>query len=102
MKPVYGHLDLLILGALAEDELHGYGLIERLREKSSGLFALAEGTLYPALHRLEREKLLKSRWDGQATRRRRIYRVTEAGKKQLTAERAEWQAFARGVAAVLR
>ena len=74
MKPVYGHLDLLVLAALADDELHSYGLIERLREKSKGLFELAEGTLYPALHRLEREGWLASRWDGQAARRRRLSR----------------------------
>ena len=102
MKPVYGHLDLLILATLDDDELHGYALIERLRDKSDGLFALAEGTLYPALHRLEREGWLKSRWDGQAARRRRVYRVTAAGRKQLASERLQWRAFARGVAGVLR
>lgn len=102
MKPVYGHLDLLLLAALDDEELHGYALIERLREKSGGLFALAEGTLYPALHRLEREGWLKSRWSGEAARRRRVYKVTAAGRKQREAERGEWQTFARAVAAVLR
>src|SRR5438445_13215435 len=100
MKPVYGHLDLLILAALADDELHGYALIERLRQRSDGLFALAEGTLYPALHRLEREGWLKSRWDGKAPRRRRVYRVTAAGHKQLAVERRAWRSVARGAAGV--
>src|SRR5438270_2670046 len=102
MKAVYGYLDLLVLAALADDELHGYALIERLREKSAGAFALAEGTLYPALHRLERAGWLKSRWEGAEARRRRVYRVTAAGRKQLAVEREEWKLFARGVAGVLR
>jgi PadR family transcriptional regulator PadR len=57
-----GHLDALLLAAIAEGPVHGYGVIERLRARSGGHFDLPEGTIYPALHRLERDRLLSSKW----------------------------------------
>ncbi|WP_460915637.1 PadR family transcriptional regulator [Plantactinospora veratri] len=75
-----GHLDLLLLGALRRaGPAHGYALIAALRDRSEGTFDLPEGTVYPALHRLERDGLVSSEWDAGASRRRRVYRLTPLG-----------------------
>jgi DNA-binding PadR family transcriptional regulator len=95
-----GHLDLLLLAVLEDEPAHGYAVITRLRERSDGGFDLPEGTIYPALHRLERAGLLTSDWMAHAGRRRRAYTLTAAGHRALAAERASWARFARGVAAV--
>ena len=81
---------------------HGYALIANLRERSGGVFDLPEGTVYPALHRLEREGLVASEWDTGAARRRRVYRLTPNGAAALTAKRRDWQEFARGMQALIR
>jgi DNA-binding PadR family transcriptional regulator len=99
---VRGHLDLLLLSVLADGPAHGYAIIASLRERSDGAFDLPEGTVYPALHRLERAGLLTSRWDDRPARRRREYAITAAGSAALAAKRQEWRAFARGVQAVVR
>jgi DNA-binding PadR family transcriptional regulator len=97
-----GHLDLLLLSTLRQTGVaHGYALIVALRDKSGGTFDLPEGTVYPALHRLERDGLVTSEWDTGASRRRRLYRLTPAGIASLAAKRREWRAFARGVQAVV-
>jgi PadR family transcriptional regulator PadR len=96
-----GHLDLLLLSALAEGPSHGYLLIERLRERSDGAFDLPEGTVYPALHRLERDGLLSSEWTEAPGRRRRVYRLTRAGRAALGRRETEWRSFARAVEAVI-
>ncbi|MDQ6803990.1 MAG: PadR family transcriptional regulator [Actinomycetota bacterium] len=96
-----GQLDPLILATVAEDSAHGYAILQRLRQRSSGAFDLAEGTIYPALHRLERDGLLSSSWSSESGRRRRVYRVTRAGRSALHARRREWTRFARAVEAVL-
>jgi PadR family transcriptional regulator, regulatory protein PadR len=72
-----GHLDLLLLAAVRARPAHGYAIIENLRLRSGGNLNLPEGTVYPALHRLERAGLLKSRWSEASGRRRRTYEVTE-------------------------
>jgi PadR family transcriptional regulator PadR len=95
-----GHLDALLLSVVAEGEAHGYALIERLRERSEGDFDLPEGTVYPALHRLEEAKLLKSAWV-DAGRRRRVYSLTDKGARTLGERRSEWTRFARSVSVVL-
>lgn len=97
-----GHVDLLVLAVLAEGPLHGYAVIERLRERSGDAFDLPEGTVYPVLHRLERSGLLASEWTELGGRRRRTYRLTTAGRGALAEQRANWQEFAAAVAAVLR
>ena len=74
-----GNLDMLLLAVLAAGPGHGYSIITRLRDRSSGAFDLPEGTVYPALHRLETAGLLDSNWDVVAGRRRRLYRLTAAG-----------------------
>src|SRR5690349_14458275 len=96
-----GHLDALVLATLEESPLHGYAVIERLRGRSEGAFDLAEGTVYPVLHRLEAEGLLASSWSTAAGRRRRVYRLTRRGRTALAAGRAEWKRFAHAVEAVL-
>ena len=100
-EPLKGHLDLLLLHVLNNEPAHGYQVVCRLRDQSDGAFALAEGTVYPALHRLERQGLLASDWDDEGPRRRRVYRLTPLGRGSLQARRAEWTQFAVGVSAVL-
>jgi PadR family transcriptional regulator len=96
-----GHVDLLLLATLRSGPLHGYGIVEKLRDESEGTFELAEGTVYPALYRLERAGLLASRWTNAAGRRRRVYRVTRRGRSELARERGEWKSFAAAVEAVV-
>jgi PadR family transcriptional regulator, regulatory protein PadR len=96
-----GHLDLLLLTALESQPSHGYAIAEWLRERSRQTFDLPEGTLYPALHRLERAGLLTSRWSAESGRRRRVYQLNVRGRKALTAQRGEWREFARAVQAVV-
>jgi DNA-binding PadR family transcriptional regulator len=96
-----GHLELLLLAALAEAPAHGYRVVELLRARSEGLFDLGEGTVYPALYRLERRGLLASAWDTSTGRRRRIYRLTAKGEQMLDVKRAEWSRFTGAMQAVL-
>lgn len=96
-----GHLDGLILAVVAAGPAHGYAIIEELKQRSGGVFALPEGTVYPALHRLERAGLLASAWSEAAGRRRRVYRLTRNGRRELGLRRVEWRAFADAVEAVL-
>ncbi len=97
-----GHLDTLLLAAVAECPSHGYKLIEHLRARSGGAFNLAEGTMYPALHRLERAGLLRSSWThGEGRRRRREYELTSSGTDALDERRREWERFAAGMTVVL-
>ncbi len=96
-----GHLDLLLLAALADCPAHGYAVVERLRSRSGGAFDLPEGTLYPALHRLENAGLIASRWNEETGRRRRIYHLTVKGRKRLAARQTEWHAFAQAVNSVV-
>src|SRR6476469_1419209 len=96
-----GHLDSLILAVLVTEPAHGYRIIEELKERSGGTFSLPEGTVYPALHRLERGGLLLSGWSDANGRRRRVYRLTRRGRTRLEASRSEWRDFARAVDAVL-
>jgi PadR family transcriptional regulator, regulatory protein PadR len=96
-----GHLDSLILAVLATGPAHGYAIIEELKSRSGGTFALPEGTVYPALHRLERAGLLASTWSDAAGRRRRVYRLTRSGRRELGLRKDEWRSFANAVEAVL-
>jgi DNA-binding PadR family transcriptional regulator len=96
-----GHLDVMLLAALAARPAHGYVIIESLREASDGAFDLPEGTVYPALHRLEQAGLLASRWSRESGRRRRVYALTARGRRALDERRGEWRQFAGAMAAVL-
>ena len=88
-----GQLDVLLLAALARGPAHGYGVIVRLREDSGGVFTLPEGTIYPALHRLEGAGFIISNDEFVGGKRRRTYALTDAGVARLDARRAEWRAF---------
>ncbi len=103
MRPelLKGNLDLLLLTILSEQPAHGYAVIEELRARSQGAFALPEGTVYPALHRLERAGLLRSHWSDAEARRRRVYQLSGLGQEALEARHEEWQAFARSVRLVV-
>ncbi|HZU75657.1 MAG TPA: helix-turn-helix transcriptional regulator [Dehalococcoidia bacterium] len=97
-----GHLDLLLLAVLAGGPAHGYAIITALKDRSSGVFDLPEGTIYPALHRLERAGLLDSHWALAAGRSRRIYELSPAGREALRTQRDDWQRFARAIHAVVQ
>jgi PadR family transcriptional regulator, regulatory protein PadR len=96
-----GHLDLLIMASLADEPQHGYALIRKLSARSDGTFDLPEGTIYPALHKLERAGLLSSRWSRADGRRKRVYVLTASGRKALEQEQRAWEALADGVNLVL-
>lgn len=90
-------LDLLLLTILGRGEAHGYDIIKKLDDEGRGLLAMKEGTLYPALYRLEESGLVASRWEeGEGARpgpRRRFYRLTGKGHKELESRRAQWRRF---------
>jgi PadR family transcriptional regulator PadR len=96
-----GHLDFLLLAIVADDPAHGYRIIEELKRRSSGAFDLPEGTIYPALHRLEQTGVLASSWADGSGRRRRVYRLTARGRRALGAARREWRGFTKAVEAVV-
>src|SRR5918911_1265916 len=89
-----GHLDVLLLAALADGPRHGYAVKEALREGSGGRFDLPTGTVYPALHRLEAAGLIAGSWSMVDGRRRRSYRLTAAGRRRLAADPASWREVA--------
>jgi DNA-binding PadR family transcriptional regulator len=103
MRPdvLKGHLDMLLLTALAAAPGHGYAIAEKLRARSGGAFSLPDGTIYPALHRLERDKLVTSKWSDSTGRRRRVYSLTMKGQRALQQQRREWHDFAGAVSAVI-
>ncbi len=98
-----GTLDLLILKTLETEPNHGFGIVTHIQSVSDGLLRVEEGSLYPALHRLQREKLLKAEWKiTQNGRRARYYRLTPAGRKRLEATQESWSTLMKGVGKVLR
>ena len=96
-----GTLPTLILEALARQQNHGYAIAQRIKERSSGVLDFKEGTLYPALHKLENEGLIESFDEVEGGRSRRSYRITKAGKAVLTRDRAEWMALSIAVTTIL-
>jgi len=98
---VKGHLDTLILSVLSAGPGHGYEVIAQLRRRSEGAFDMPEGTVYPSLHRLEKQGLLESDWDTHDGRRRRVYRLTAQGAAALAAATTEWRRFSASMNAVL-
>ncbi|MCA9022808.1 MAG: helix-turn-helix transcriptional regulator [Planctomycetaceae bacterium] len=92
-----GHLETLILSTLEQGEAHGLEIVKRLDAAGSGILKLKEGSLYPALYRLDQAGLVKGKWEGESTgrrgARRRLYRLTRKGKKQLAQGRQDWMDF---------
>jgi transcriptional regulator len=98
-----GHLDMIVLAALAPEPAHGYAVIEAIKRRSAGAFDLPEGTVYPVLHRLELAGLLSSRWTtAESGRRRRVYALTRRGERALADQRAVWERFADAIAALFK
>src|SRR6266498_1551934 len=98
-----GTLDLLILKAVGCDPLHGYGIAQRLQQVSRDVVQVPQGSLYPALHRLENRGLLAAEWtETQTGRDAKFYRLTRKGKAQLETETASWRRLTDAVALILR
>jgi len=98
-----GTLDLLILRTLVAEQRHGWAISERIQELSKDVLRVNQGSLYPALHRLEQQGWIESEWDvSDLGRRARYYRLTPAGRKQLERERDQWTQFSAAVGRVLR
>ena len=100
-----GHLETMILSTLEQGEAHGLEILRRLDESGCGLLRLKEGSLYPALYRLEAAGAVKAVWEsqphGRRGARRRIYQLTTKGQRQLDAGRVEWQQFVRVLGGIL-
>lgn len=97
-----GTLDLLILRTLALEPMHGWAISERIHQVSSKVLQVQQGSLYPALHRLERRGWIKAHWGASENNRRaKYYQLTQAGRKQLGTEESEWKKLTAAVAQVL-
>jgi PadR family transcriptional regulator len=97
-----GTLDLLILKTLALEPQHGWGISERIQQISSDVLQIQQGSLYPALHRLERRGWIKAKWGASENNRRaKYYELTRDGRKQLEAEESAWRKLAAAVGQVL-
>lgn len=97
-----GTLDMLVLKALLLEPMHGWGITERIEQWSENVLQLGQGTLYPALYRLERQGLIRSEWKvTENNRRARYYALTREGRRQFTDEYAQWQRMSRAVNLVL-
>lgn len=94
-----GTLDLIVLQSLRWGPQHGYGLVQWIRANSRGVLDVDAGSLYPALHRLERQRLVKAAWEISENRQRvRVYRLTPAGRARLTVERARFETLTQAIA----
>jgi PadR family transcriptional regulator PadR len=97
-----GTLDMLILQALQWGPMHGYGIAQSIRLKSEEVLQVETGSLYPALHRLERQRWVKSEWKQTESKQRgKFYQITAKGKEQLASDHVRWQAMVRAIAAVM-
>jgi transcriptional regulator len=99
---LHGTLDVLILKALHDQPRHGYGIVRRITEVTGDAVTIEDGSLYPALYRLEKKRQIKGSWgltDGG--RRARFYRITDTGRKALAAQTAQWAKFASGISRLL-
>jgi PadR family transcriptional regulator PadR len=100
---VQGTLDLLILKTLSLNPMHGWGIAKRIQQVSSEVLQVQQGSLYPALHRLEQQGWIKARWaETETGRQAKLYSLTAAGRKHLEAETAEWNRLSAAVNLVVR
>jgi PadR family transcriptional regulator, regulatory protein PadR len=98
-----GTLDLLVLKILAREPMHGYGVVQRIQQISDDTLRVEEGSLYPALHRMEQADWISSEWKvTESGRRAKYYRLTATGRRQLAQEEKNWSRVAGAVAKVLR
>ena len=96
-----GSLDLMVLTVLARESQYGYLIQKQLIEVSNGKIKMPAGTLYPLLHRLEKDKLIRSRWDTSTGRKRKWYEITARGKKRVKAQAIQWRQYADCVSGLL-
>ena len=97
-----GTLDLLVLQTLQWGPQHGYGIAQAIRASSSDVLQVDTGSLYPALHRLERKKWIAATWKVSGNKQRtRVYRLTAAGKRQLASERSKWAQLVEAMSSIL-
>ena len=98
-----GTLELLILNTLARESMHGYGIVQRIQEAAEDLLKVEDGSLYPALYRMEERGWIKSEWGvSENNRRAKFYKLTRTGQKQLEAQRANWNRISKAVARILQ
>jgi transcriptional regulator len=98
-----GTLDLLVLKALSLGPMHGYGVGQRIQQLAEDMLRIEEGTLYPALYRIEQKGWIESEWGtSENNRRARFYKLTRSGRRQLAAEESQWNHLAAAVAKVLQ
>ena len=98
-----GTLELLILNTLARSPMHGYGIVQRIHEAAEDLLKVEDGSLYPALYRMEERGWIKSEWGvSENNRRAKFYKLTRTGQKQLEAERANWKRISKAVTRILQ
>jgi PadR family transcriptional regulator PadR len=97
-----GRLDMLVLQALQREPMHGYAIAQVIRNRSGEVLTVETGSLYPALHRLERQKWVKSEWKlTESKQRAKYYQLTALGKKQLTADHRRWLQLVRAIGAIM-
>ena len=98
-----GTLELLILKTLERKSLHGYGIVQRIHETVEDLLKVEDGSLYPALYRMQERGWIKSEWGvSENNRRARFYKLTRAGQKQLERERANWERVSKAISRILQ
>ena len=98
-----GTLELLILKTLARESMHGYGIVQRIHEIAEDLLKVEDGSLYPALYRMEERGWVTSEWGlSENNRRAKFYELTRAGRKQLEAERANWERISQAITRILQ
>ncbi len=96
-----GSTTMLVLNLLNDQNMYGYEMIKKLKEKSENVFELKEGTLYPILHSLEEKGLINSYWDNTTGKNRKYYTITSKGKNSLKEKQKEWKVFSNGINNVL-
>ena len=98
-----GTLELLILKTLSNESMHGYGIAQRIHEAVDDLLKIEDGSLYPALYRMEERGLIASKWGvSENNRRAKFYKLTRAGRKQLDGERANWERVSQAITRILQ
>ena len=98
-----GTLELLILNTLARGSMHGYGIVQRIHEAAEDLLKVEDGSLYPALYRMEERGWIKSEWGlSENNRRAKFYKLTKTGQRQLEAQRANWNRISKAVTQILQ